>query len=508
MRYMSFVKVFLAVGIALKSGRAPAPVEVLGGGDAVFCRPVEGSPFSGYYSLDYLLTMRESGGLSDVISIEQSLERIGRNIQQKLPEFYSSWDEFHSTYLNSDFRLPRIWQESPNGLIEIGGEGFIGDLPTNCKNGNRVAIVQAAVRDASGPSVPPGKILYHYVPSVFRALESSAALQLSFIVVHEWLWDIVSNPEINRRLDHFLHSRQFLEMSTEDVRDYVAGMGVSLSGGPVTSEQVLLRAGKDGACALFHGELSCWGGVQYARSFLTLRSPSDFTITGDGSLCVIDNNQVQCAGQYVQSDGLNRIPPISRPFALVSARNSVCAKDQDGWVCWGGSYENTRINERVLTIDGGIDSFCYLTLGSGAARCIGPSDFSDENVFPQPFRLPALANGVDLSFYARHACILKSDGYAICFGRNDYQQAEAPANMRFSAIAAGQDHVCGITGSRSVQCWGHAISFRGMPSLSNPTQIVSGNGFSCALDDHGVSCWGTTSEWNSANFVIPNGLRW
>ncbi len=51
-----------------------------------------------------------------------------------------------------------------------------------------------------------------------------------------------------------------------------------------------------------------------------------------------------------------------------------------------------------------------------------------------------------------------------------------------------------------------------VPELSNPTKIGAGNGFSCALDDSGVQCWGAeehiTGNWDDEYAVGgPQGLQ-
>lgn len=480
---------------------SPAPVEVGNGGDAVVCRAQAGSPFEGYYSLDYLLTYRQTGGLAAVPSLDESLIRIGENIREKLPEFSAQFTEFKDLLRSSDFRFNRIWEEAAFGLIDIRDEQIVGLLPSNCKTGNQYSIVQAVIRQSAGPGVPPGKIVYRYVPSVFSELEQSAPLQLSFLVVHEWLWDIVTDVETNRRLNRFLHSESFATLGTDDVRRTVEGMGIPLQGdlGP---NQLILKAGGEGACGLYQGRLTCFGGATYARSLANFtEAPTDFALTDGNQLCVLIRNSVQCYGQNAQGLGLTSVPSLVRPKALVAGKDFVCAKDMMGWKCWG--MQQFAVPEIVLGFDTGWQSICYLK-ANGAVKCEN-EDFPEPR-FPAPFQLPVRPHAKKLTTGEHFGCVLDRDGAVSCFGDNSEGQSEAPAALKFTGVAAGGRHVCGITSFDDVYCWGDHLGFRGMPSLSHPTQIISGRQFSCALDDHGVSCWGDGVA--QMNMVIPAEFRW
>jgi alpha-tubulin suppressor-like RCC1 family protein len=122
----------------------------------------------------------------------------------------------------------------------------------------------------------------------------------------------------------------------------------------------------------------------------------------------------------------------------------------------------------------------------------------------------------------RHACAIRDDGTAWCWGRNDFGQLGdgttedrtspvqvSGANLpRFAAIAAGADHTCARAEDGSVWCWGSnkdrqlGLAFSGsdlppvltpaqVSGLSGAKQIAVGRAHSCALLGGGnVSCWG------------------
>lgn len=59
-----------------------------------------------------------------------------------------------------------------------------------------------------------------------------------------------------------------------------------------------------------------------------------------------------------------------------------------------------------------------------------------------------------------HSCGIEHDGAAVCWGQNDYQQTEAPAGG-FTAIAVGSGHSCAIRTDGAAVCWGTNKDFWG-----------------------------------------------
>eukprot|EP01018_Ginkgo_biloba_P030957 Gb_06872 [translate_table: standard] len=103
-------------------------------------------------------------------------------------------------------------------------------------------------------------------------------------------------------------------------------------------------------------------------------------------------------------------------------------------------------------------------------------------------------------------CGLKANTFqAFCWSKNETGTNLVPLsnqNRRYSYIAAGQNHVCGIRSSLDeypgmVDCW--AMRKAAKESFSPPPNlfldsIVAGNGFTCGLDQEGMSfCWGSPS---------------
>lgn len=211
---IKFILLICVFSINLWAGQ-----EIGNGGDSVHCVASDKNQFSGLYSLDYLLTYQETNANNDIVQVatlQESLLRITRLLKKKAPEFMEGFDDFVGLIQNKDVAQARFWEEAPFGLIDLKDEKMVNLVPANCRQGNAVQIVQTVIRqDPEASGVSPGKVLYKYVPSIFEKLEKQNPIQLSFLLVHEWLWDVSSNVDRNRRINRFLHSNEF-ELLTRD----------------------------------------------------------------------------------------------------------------------------------------------------------------------------------------------------------------------------------------------------------------------------------------------------
>lgn len=209
---------------------AHGQVEVGNGGDAVRCRPEAGSVFSGYYSLDYLLTWGTSFGSQDAVPVaswDESASRLRTLLATKAPALLFTFDDFRLTLRNTDvFWLSRVWEPAPFGLVDLRDEHMVSLVPANCRDGDVVSIVQAVIRQDTGTS--SANIVYRFVPSVVDEMNGNSPVQLSFLYVHEWLWDVSDNVDRNRRINAFLHSERAAAMSAATFDGQLRGMGVDM----------------------------------------------------------------------------------------------------------------------------------------------------------------------------------------------------------------------------------------------------------------------------------------
>lgn len=85
----------------------------------------------------------------------------------------------------------------------------------------------------------------------------------------------------------------------------------------------------------------------------------------------------------------------------------------------------------------------------------------------------------------------------VCWGWNDYGQADAPPLGRFTALAAGNAHNCAIRVDKTIVCWGHGPHVKTLPEGAF-TVVAAGLDHSCAIRADGtITCWGV-SAWPTA----------
>jgi hypothetical protein len=210
---------FLVFALVFSLGiKAHASGTVLNGGDAVFCKAEPGAQLQGLYSLDYLATYDPNVPLFLPRKLEDSQQRIWMLLNKNLPELQASFKVFAKNFLNKDPHFTYVWEEANFGLIDIKDEDLVSLLPENCRGSNgKGQLIQAVVRQPSKYTGMPNKILFGYQPKVLKEMYENAPLQLSFLLVHEWLWEFTQNVQVVRRVDKFLHSVQFQEMSRDQI---------------------------------------------------------------------------------------------------------------------------------------------------------------------------------------------------------------------------------------------------------------------------------------------------
>ena len=93
-----------------------------------------------------------------------------------------------------------------------------------------------------------------------------------------------------------------------------------------------------------------------------------------------------------------------------------------------------------------------------------------------------------LFWNSNHACGLRADGVAICWGDYREGQTSPPEGERFTSISSGGLQTCGLREDGIAVCWGPTFW---LPEHERFTSISSGGGrFSCGLRNDGfVICW-------------------
>jgi len=68
-------------------------------------------------------------------------------------------------------------------------------------------------------------VIFEFDPDVVSHI---GAFQLSYLVVHEWLWNLVGTAQQNRELNYYIHSKLFDTESAASVQTYFKKNGVHL----------------------------------------------------------------------------------------------------------------------------------------------------------------------------------------------------------------------------------------------------------------------------------------
>lgn len=264
------------------------------------------------------------------------------------------------------------------------------------------------------------------------------------------------------------------------------------------TDAIDVRAGKDHTCALRRsGGVVCWG----------------------------DNR----GGQVGGADRQVWVTPVvvaALPDAveLAPGASHTCARTKGGKVaCWGsggqgqlGDGAPKRTNPTAVpgitdavAVASGQDHTCAVRKG-GAVSCWGAG-------FPRaPTPVPGAKDAVEIAAGDDHTCA-RSKGALLCWGRNDRGQiGDGTLEDRASAsavrgladvrhFAAGARLSCAVTRAGKAYCWGSnefgALGAGLLPSggdgdggtvrnVTGATDLASGDGFTCAVADGGVQCWG------------------
>lgn len=195
---------------------------------------------------------------------------------------------------------------------------------------------------------------------------------------------------------------------------------------------------------------------------------------------------------------------------------------------------------KFAQVSAGISSTCAIGT-NGAALCWGNARSGRLGIGPVPdyvttFHYPNLVTGldsgvIDISAENEHACAVKSDGTAWCWGRGDWGAlGEGGENFEnqldpvqvvssaFKNVAVGNNFSCAIKTNGTVRCWGtnsdgvlgvgrddsdlrrSATPYQVSDLGSGVTDIdAGGNRFVCAVKEGEVYCWGKGRDGQLGN---------
>jgi alpha-tubulin suppressor-like RCC1 family protein len=327
------------------------------------------------------------------------------------------------------------------------------------------------------------------------------------------------------------------------------------------------------ACAITRGRrVACWGanesgqlgpdggaGRENAATVSGLERVVDLAL-GDSHTCaMIEGGEIRCWGsnESGQLGTGSTAPfvatptrvPLEAPAATVAAGAAhSCASDARGRLfCWGAGdagqigapvadavrrpreFVGLPRSAGLASIHAGGRGSCARML-DGSVHCWGarwvgdPHRGSPYDPDPTPSDPGLSSASVALVMGGERACSVDRAGAVWCFSRLDRDQhwmyrspMEQPAVAAPAALAVSSTHVCALSASSELRCWGtndrgqlglagahdgrRPVTARG---LADAVAVGVGEGFSCALQSSGrVSCWGRVSTaeggvWSSA----------
>ena len=124
---------------------------------------------------------------------------------QKYPDLGRGFSDFLAALENhDDYLQSRIWLEAGSGTVTITDQKIINRLPKNCSKADGaggIDVIQTVIRQRR-----PNITVYQYDSGILGQLRKNAPLQYSFLMLHEWLWDLTSDVQVLREADRFRHS--------------------------------------------------------------------------------------------------------------------------------------------------------------------------------------------------------------------------------------------------------------------------------------------------------------
>lgn len=198
------------------------------GGDVVVCS-FKNNSFT--FSLDYLIAderYQEDKKIIAAPTLQKATQRLAAVIAAKVPSLLPSFTEFFQALKNKDISKKYVWIDSEN-LPDIDDEN-VGNLNRNiCDRGFYAAQVkQAFIRKVISKGNQELQVQIHYDRHIYAWLTYKNPTQLSFLLVHEWLWDLNSDVAQNRNINYFLHSKNIEKMDAADVTQKLVRLGLEI----------------------------------------------------------------------------------------------------------------------------------------------------------------------------------------------------------------------------------------------------------------------------------------
>ncbi|KAK6129641.1 LOW QUALITY PROTEIN: hypothetical protein DH2020_036618 [Rehmannia glutinosa] len=221
-------------------------------------------------------------------------------------------------------------------------------------------------------------------------------------------------------------------------------------------------------------------------------------------VCAISSTFLNCTC-FPQRIQIPINPPLTSVSGVVGGNGFICAvsssypSSTSVMVCWRFSNLSSNMTYKRIYIGP------YLTdLNSGNSHICGLVNGSNSNSLHcwqwRNFNFNHTVNNISSSLAVgeNFVCGLSDLGEIQCLGSDDNVFDQMP-RRNFSRVGAGFRHVCAISISGSLECWGNMAGERPEGEF---TSLALGENRSCAIRSNGtVICWGENG------FALPELLR-
>jgi hypothetical protein len=504
------VTLLLCLNLALIASPALAGFRVGNGGDLIECSDNPASEFRGRYSLDWLATYRKSNANADLIperDWQTILSDIGRRLAEVAPEAGARFENYRQLIYNQDPSKKRIWEEASFGLVDVKDEQLSHLLPRNClRPDGKLAIIQAVIRTTSTQINENTPVFYRYSPDAIQSVHDRP-LQISFLMVHEFLWDLSNDVQRNRSAVRYLHSKSFFEDSIGDVRMALQNLGVRIFQKPRDEKLKIVDAGHLASCVLGTDSFECWGSfleASTAKAFNLLPDPGLWAV-GSSHICAVKDDMVECHSHNLEENGeINGAPYMQFITSISSGDGFSCATHQEGVSCWGeGSLGQTRAPSMpgARLVDSASGASC--ASDGKSVRCWSSTTGIAGGVSEITTQNRSFKSVQSLHVAGRHACALDSDASLSCWGDVSWMSQNPLRDIRLAAV--GDEFTCVVTNAGRLVCMAKDSQIRSVPSFAAPIEDISGGSFHvCAASLAEIKCWGS-NQFRQLN--IPESVQ-
>ncbi len=269
--------------------------------------------------------------------------------------------------------------------------------------------------------------------------------------------------------------------------------------------------GDNAFCALLEdGAVQCFGSprleevVPQNSQNVSEISSGYSPLVGYSHVCIIENNEVNCAG----GSATNIPSDIYNPTKLYGAGLYNCAQHDFGLSCWG-QIGIISVPDLVnpSSISASYGHLCVIDLGIlSCSGSDGNPSYPDNRT-----QVPPMVSPTKVATGSLSTCVI-DNGKVTCWGAfNDGSTGGRASELTPSNfvnpvdIAVGSGHACAIDDT-GVVCWGiDRLGHTQVPAgIVNPKKVVAHNNSTCVIDDNGLICWvGGYSLYSTA---VPGNL--